>query len=197
MRLILVSLISACTAFAGDVNLVAKILTTFEEGVSIKRVQFLSDAGAYAVSLDTGTEVERLTDGTRFTFQGLRSATCDIRPSPVPKKQPIAPENYQAYQAAAVALSPMGAVMHEQPEITEQPLPINGWKSYRVAFEYHLTEDPKKVLHRIAVTFITMENTQQVALVTCARATEFAPAHARAESMIRSWYPVQKDTVGN
>jgi len=190
MRIILLTLISAaCTAFAGDINLVAKIVTTFDDGASIKRVQFLTDAGSYAVSLETGTEVERLTDGTRFTFQGLKTAACEIRPSPVPRKA-ISPENYAALQAAALALAPQGAVVPEKPEVTEQPLAINGWKSHRIGFDYHLADDPKRILHHMAVTFITLENTQQVVLVTRARATEFAAAHARAESLMRSWYPV-------
>ena len=191
MRLILLGLISACTAFAGDINLAAKVITSFEEGATLKRVQFLSSDAAYAVSLDSGTEVERNGDGTRFSFQGLRSAVCELIPGPVPKKQPISAEHYKTYQGAALALAPAGAVMHDVPEITESPLQINNWKSYRVTFEYHMTDDPKKALSKMSVTFITLENGQQAALVTRARATEYGAAHARAESMIRSWYPVQ------
>jgi hypothetical protein len=197
MRFILLTLISGCAAFAADVNLVAKVTSTFEDGATLKRVQFVAEDGSFAVSLDSGTEIEPLADGTRFKFEGLRSATCELRPGPVSKKQPITPENLPAYKAAALAFAPQGAVIPEQPEITEQPLPINSWKSHRVAFEYHLADDPKKILNRISVTFITLENTQQIVLVTKARATEFNAAHARSESLIRSWYPMRNLPTAN
>jgi hypothetical protein len=197
MRTLLFVIIATCFATAADVSLIAKITTSFEDGGSVKRVHFPAADGGFAVSLDSGTDVERLADGTRFTFQGLRTAACEFRPSPIPRRQLMAPSNYPAYLAAARAFAPEGAVIPEEPEVTEQPLDINDWKSHRIAFDYHLAEDPKRALHRIAVTFITLDTGQQFALVTRARATEFSAAHARAESLIRSWFPVQSAASAN
>ena len=93
-------------------------------------------------------------------------------------------DSLEVYRKAVLQLAPTGAtevaILHED----LNPLPVNDWKSYRFVLAYKL---PGSDL-RTEITFLNLDEKQQLMLRTTADAKQFGVATSRAFNIIRSWH---------
>ncbi len=187
MKTYALALLFAISAHAGEINLVAQIRTFFADGAETQRVRFAGTAEDHHVSIDSDASIEKLADGTRFTFQKISTAIVELRPSPVSKDKPIATENLPEYRKAALAQLPVGNRDAKIVEETPDAHPINGWKSLSFTCEYTL--NGAKL--RSGVTYVTLAEGPQILMTSRASAEQFEGTAARANSLIRSWFTLK------
>jgi hypothetical protein len=95
-------------------------------------------------------------------------------------------QNVMLYAKAARALLAPGAEIWPEEPMTLDPLPINAWKTVRFNFSYRVGGSPI----RADVTFIDLNQRDQIAVITGANANNYAAARSRSDDIIRRWHEV-------
>ena len=187
MKTLLLSLLAIASAGGGELNLVPKIRTTFDEGGQIKRLTFEGSEEDHQLTIDSELAVEPLPNGVRLTFHKLISSVFQIRATPAPKNLAFTPENIPTYAKCAAAQLPPEAQNIEQTEEIPEPHPINGWKSHRFTFSYTLNQ----AKFQASITFLNLLNGPQILLETRAPSDSFKAALMRSDMLTRSWYTLK------
>jgi hypothetical protein len=177
--------------YGGEISWNVRLIQTSAEGILLQRAAFSDGEKDYGLSIDSETTAEVIGSGTRFTFKGVPSATFEIQPSPIAPVLPINGETIERYRAAARMRIPSGVGSVTNLEETLDPLNINRWQSFRVAFTF--SQHGQKV--RKSVTFLTLANGQQALIETSAYEAEYGPAMERSEYLIRSWHELVPKAV--
>lgn len=166
-----------------EINWTPHLNTNFAEGTSIASVYFSDGAKKFALVLDGETTVEAANGGAKFAFKRPASSVFKLGVPITKVTLPVAADKVAEYRKCALAYAPSDVTEFSDFEAVADVYPINHWQSYRVLFSYALFG--QRVRH--CITFLTLENGQQVALDLSAHEKDFAEALNRAEHMIWTW----------
>ena len=180
---------SALPAFGLDLS--PQFVTTISDGVAIRRPYFADGDKKYSVTLNMETELTAFEDGALFRFVKLSHAEMRLRPSPLSVNLTVDQENQESYEKAARQLLPPDAEGVELDQVTQNPLPINGWTGVRFTFHYKMPMGEV----RESITFLNILPTQQVVIQTGSLAKDFADVSDRAYDIIRRWHELDPKTV--
>ena len=186
---ILILCLGALPAFALDLS--PRFVSTISDGVIIRRPFFTDGDKKYSVTLNMETELTPFEDGALFRFVKLSHAEMRLRPSPMSVDLKFEPENQEQYEAAAKKLLPPDAEGVMLDQVTQNPLPINGWSGVRFTFRYRMPMGEV----RESITFLNILPTQQVVIQTGSMARDFADVSDRAFDIIRRWHELDPKAV--
>ena len=186
---ILVLCLSALPALALDLS--PRFVSTIADGVVIRRPYFVDGDKKYAVTLNMETELTPFEDGALFRFVKLSHAEMRLRPSPMSVELKFDPENQEKYEEAARKLLPPDAEGVVLDQVTQNPLPINGWSGVRFTFHYRIPTGEV----RESITFLNIMPTEQVVIQTGSMAKDFPDVSDRAFDIIRRWHEVDLKAV--
>ena len=124
--------------------------------------------------------------GVIFRFPKFPEASFLMKHSPVTADQPFTGVPLDRYREAARRLLPPGSTEVKALDETRDPLTINRWRSYRLAYTFAAAGTPMVQ----QVTFLNLSADEQLILVTTASERNFAEASARSFQIIRSWQPM-------
>lgn len=168
-----------------------RFVTTVSDGVAIRRPYFADGDKKYSVTLNMETELTPFEDGALFRFVKLSHAEMRLRPSPLSVDLKFAPENQEAYEEAAKKLLPPDAEGVVLDQVTQNPLPINGWSGVRFTFHYRMPMGEV----RESITFLNILPTDQVVIQTGSMAKDFPDVSDRAFDIIRRWHELDPKAV--
>ena len=179
--LVLTLLLAAESAFG--VDLTPRYIDTFIDGITNRRLYFADGEKKIGVRVDRETRVEQIGGGVGFRFEKFPDVMFQIKTSPLTPDQPFSGIPLERYREAARRMVPPGAKGTQVVEEAEDPLPINQWKSYRITLACDLTDVPS----RLVVTFLNLDEDQQLVLLTKSSERSFAEATQRSWQIIRTW----------
>ena len=171
------------SAFA--VDLTPRYIDTFADGAASHRLYFADGEKKIGLSLNHETQVAG-GGGVIFRFPKFPEASFIVKHSPVTADQPFSGVALERYREAARRLLPPGSTEVQVRDETRDPLTINRWHSYRLAYTFASGPVPM-ALH---VTFLNLSAGEQLVLVTAASERNFAEATARSFQIIRTWQPM-------
>lgn len=166
--------------------LTPRLVTLDFGGVPVHRAYFMDGDKKFAVTMDNETELSAHGDGAIFRFSRIPLATVELHPSPLKAGTSFAPENITQYTKAARQFIAANAEVWSEEPVVFEPLPINGWKSCRFNFFYHVGGSPI----RADVTFIDLNPREQIVVVTGGTANSYANVRSRSDDIIRRWHEV-------
>jgi hypothetical protein len=170
-----------------NLDLTPRYVETMIDGYRARQLYLLEDSRKIGLSPDTETTVAAEAGGLLFKFTKLPDASFRVGPSPfTPAEALDTPETLERYRAAALALAPAGATEVKVAEEIANPLPINQWQSHRFIVSYQVGASTAK----LSVTFLNVNPSSQLLLVTRASSREFANAAERSFHLIRTWHEV-------
>lgn len=165
------------------VDFTPRFIDLFVEGTTVRRLYFANDDKKYTLSLNTETEVTPDAGGAIFRFKKVPDATFLIarsRHSPQDKFEGMSLERYRESAKRLLPVLGRGSVIREE---TSDVYPINDWTSYRIVIAF----DVGAVRHFQSVTFINLDESDQVVLVTSAPEKDFEEAAHRSYQIFRTW----------
>lgn len=155
-------------------------------GVPVRRAYFVDGDRKFAVTMDNETELTSHGGGALFRFSKIPLATVELRRSPIQAGTPFSQANITDYaKTARQFLASTAEVWPEEPVVFD-PLPINGWKTCRFNFLYHVGGSPV----RADVTFIDLNAQDQIVVITGATAGSYPLVRSRSDDIIRRWHEV-------
>ena len=163
--------------------------TLSEDGL-VPRAYFADGKKIYAVTIDSETQLSEAENGTLFRFINVPQATMLVRPSPFANILPFDSKSLPVYLKAAKALLPGNSEDTILEAQTPDPLPINGWRSYRFVVTYTIANSQMQD----SFTFLNLPGGQQILVQTSARLNFFKAISARADDIIRRWHEVSPDS---
>ncbi|MGB8167007.1 MAG: hypothetical protein WCF18_05910 [Chthoniobacteraceae bacterium] len=179
------------------IDLTPRFIDTYIEGAVFHRLYFTDGEQKFVVSLNRETEVTPDSGGALFRFRKVPDATFLVvrsRMSPSDKFEGAALERYRESAKRLLPVLGRGSAIREE---IPSPFPINGWASYRIV----LTFDIGAVRHVQSVTFLNLNDADQVALITSAPEQDFDEAAHRSYQIFRTWQPMlpgdEKPALGN
>ncbi|MES2572158.1 MAG: hypothetical protein V4710_19135 [Verrucomicrobiota bacterium] len=171
---------------ASAIDLTLRYVTTYTDGIPVRRPCFIDGDKKYAVTLDSQTELVAAEGSTLFHFTKFPRALMHLRPSPMKASIAFDPVSLPQYRAAALQLLPRELqnplVVAEETNV----LPINDWKTRRITFTYEVGGNAV----RESVLFLNLEPAQQIVVQVRAGESDFALISARAEDILRRWHEV-------
>ena len=183
---LLVIALSAGVRTSSAVDLTPRYIDTFEAGVAGHRLYFSEGEKKIGLSLDRETNVGAGGGGVIFRFPKFPEASFLVKHSPVTADQPFSGVPLDRYREAARRLLPPGSTEVKVLDETRDPLTINRWRSYRLAYTF----TAGTVLMVQQTTFLNLTADEQLILITTASERNFAEAAARSFQIIRSWQPM-------
>ncbi|MGB8167013.1 MAG: hypothetical protein WCF18_05940 [Chthoniobacteraceae bacterium] len=166
--------------------LTPRFMTIDFGGVPVRRAYFMDGEKKLAVTMDNETELAAHGDGAIFRFTTIPLATVELRHSPLKPSGGFSEQNIAEYaKAARLMLAPGAEVWPEEPMVLD-PMRINGWKSCRFNFFYHVGGSPI----RTDVTFIDLDEKQEVVVITGGTANSYSAVRSRSDDIIRRWHEV-------
>ena len=186
---LLILCLSALPACALDFS--PRFTTTISDGVAIRRPYFTDGDKKYSVTLNMETELTPFEDGALFRFVKLSHAEMRLRPSPMSVELKFDAENQEQYEEAAKKLLPPDAEGVVLDQVTQNPLPINGWSGVRFTFHYRMPMGEV----RESITFLNILPTEQVVIQTGSMAKDFPDVSDRAFDIIRRWHELDPKAV--
>jgi hypothetical protein len=170
------------------IDLSPRWIDTYAEGLTFRRLYFASDDGQkITVRTSADTETSAGFGGTVFRFPKFPETTVILtRSSLSPEAHFSDLQTLDRYREAARHLLPAGAKASEIREEVQNPLPINHWQSYRVLISFPLNGQS----HLQSVTFLNLNEREQITLVTTALENQWEEAEARSFRIIRTWQPL-------
>ena len=182
----------SCAGFvfsAGATDLVPHYISTTTDGVIVRRPYFADGEKKYGIKIDSETKLTAFEGGALFRFDKFPDAAMRLRASPISAPGAFHPETLERYQQVARSLLPPGAEEVVLAESALDPLPINGWQSYRVTFSYRAATDPR----RQSVIFLNLKPTEQILVQTDSAERSFNEVSARAFNIVRRWHEIQPE----
>ena len=184
------SLLAVCCAGlalpARATDLVPHYISTVTDGVAIRRPYFADGGKKYGVKIDSETKLTAFEGGALFRFDKFPEATMRLRSSPISAPGAFGPETLEHYQQVAQTLLPAGAEEVALAESVLNPLPINGWQSYRVTCSYRVANETR----RQSVIFLNLKPTEQILVQTDSAERSFNEVSARVFNIIRRWHEI-------
>ena len=171
---------------AAAVDLTPRYIDTFADGAASHRLYFADGEKKIGLSLDHETQVAAASGGVLFRYPKFPEASFLVKHSPVTADQPFSGVALERYREAARRLLPPGSTEVKALDETRDPLTINRWRSYRLAYTFAAAGTPMVQ----QVTFLNLSADEQLVLVTAASERNFAEAAARSFQIIRSWQPM-------
>ncbi len=179
------------------IDLTPRFIDTFIDGTAFRRLYFTDGDKKFVVSLNRETEVTPESGGSLFRFQKVPGAAFLVvrsRLSPTDKFEGAALERYRE---SAKRLLPVQGRRSEIREEIANPFPINDWVSYRIILTYEIGTER----HLQSVTFLNLNETDQVALITSAPEPYYEEAAHRSHQIFRTWQEMlpgdEKPVLGN
>lgn len=179
------------------IDLTPRYIDTYLEGVVFHRLYFTDGEKKFVLSLNRETEVTPDSGGALFRFPKVPDATFLVirsRLSPTDKFEGATLERYRESAKRLVPVSGRGSAIREE---ISNPFPINNWVSHRIILTYEIGA----VKHVQSVTFLNLNETDQVALITSAPEKDFEEAAHRSHQIFRTWQPMlpgdEKPVRGN
>ncbi len=179
-------LLTGLTLSAGAIDLTPHYISHMTEGVVVRRPYFADGGKKYGIKLDSETKLTASDGGALFRFDKFPEATTRLRSSTVPAQTGFAPETFELYRQAALALLPPGVTGVEIIGNEPNPYPINGWSSLRLTLSYRINNSAR----RQSVTFLNLKPTEQIIVQTAASETNFEDVSARTFDIIRRWHEI-------
>ncbi len=179
-------LCTGLTLSAGAIDLTPHYISHMTEGVVVRRPYFADGGKKYGIKLDAETSLTAYEGGAMFRFEKFPEATMRLRSSTVPAQTGFAPETFELYRQAALALLPPGVTAVEIIGNEADAYPINGWSSLRLTFSYRANN----FVRRQSVTFLNLKPNEQIVIQTAASENNFEEVTARAFNIIRRWHEI-------
>lgn len=177
---------------AGTLDLTPRYIDTEIDSYRARQLYILEDSTKIGISHDTETTVASEGGQLVFRFPKLSDATYRIGHSPLsPKDAFDDAAALEKYRAAALGLAPAGTTEVKLIEEATNPLPINEWTSHGFVLSYQAGANVTK----LSVTFLNVNPTTQLLLVTRAPSGTFAEAADRSYHIIRTWHEVQPGDI--
>lgn len=186
---ILILCLGALPAFALDLS--PRFIKAMADGVVIRRPYFVDGDKKYSVTLNMETDLTPFEDGALFRFVKLSRAEMRLRPSPMSVGLKFDAENQEQYEEAAKKLLPPDAEGVVLDQVTQNPLPINGWSGVRFTFHYRMPMGEV----RESITFLNILPTVQVVIQAGSMAKDFPDVSDRAFDIIRRWHELDPKAV--
>lgn len=184
-------------AASAAVDLTPRWIDTFAEGMVMRRLYFADGEKKITLSLNRETQVTQQGNGTIFRFDKLQFVDFLVTRSRHTPSEIFEGRYLEQYRDSAKRLLPLqarGAAIHEE---VANPLPINDWVSYRFVISAELPSG--KIFQE--VTFLNLNENDQIVLVTTAPERDFEEARHRSFQIIRTWQPMlpgdEKPLTGN
>ena len=165
------------------IDLTPRYIDTFIEGNTFHRLYFSDGAKKFVLSLNRETEVTPDSGGALFHFTKVPDATFLVvrsRHSPTDKFEGPALERYRE---SAQRLLPVQARASAIREEIANPFPINDWKSHRIVLTYEIGA----ARHMQSVTFLNLNEADQIVLITSSPEAIFEEAAHRSFQIFRTW----------
>lgn len=179
-------LFSGLTLSAGAIDLTPHYISHMTEGVVVSRPYFADGSKKYGIKVDSETKLTASDGGALFRFDKFPEFTTRLRSSTVPAQTGFAPETFETYRQAALALLPSGVTAVEIIGNESNPYPINGWSSLRLTFSYRVNDAAR----RQSVTFLNLKPTEQIIIQTTGSEANFDEVTARTFNIIRRWHEI-------
>lgn len=180
------ALLALAATAAADLNLKPRLVTVSYGSIPVRRAYFMDGDKKFAVTIDNQTELSARGDGAFFAFTSIPLGTVELRHSPIKAGTGFTEENISTYaKTAREMLAPSAEIWPEEP-MQMSPLRINGWKSCRFNFVYRVGGSPI----RADVTFIDLNEKEQIVVITGSTAETYAAVRERSEDIIRRWHEV-------
>lgn len=170
-------------AAPAGIDLTPRFIDTFADGVTFHRLYFSDGQKKFGVSLNRETEVAPEAGGVLFRFPKVPNATFLVvrsRLSPDDKFEGTALERYRESARRLLPVQARGSAIKEE---VPNPFPINDWKSHRFVLSFNIGA----VRHLQSVTFLNLNDTDQIALITSAPEQDFEEAAHRSFQIFRTW----------
>ncbi|MDB6150369.1 MAG: hypothetical protein JWQ44_1817 [Chthoniobacter sp.] len=177
--LILVGLLPQLSFAALD--LTPRFIDTFADGITFHRLYFSDGEKKFVLSLNRETEVTAEGNGALFRFTKLKEAKFLLSRSRLSPSDVFEGAALERYREGAKRLMPARGVTILEEVLN--PLPINGWKSFRLTLSGEV--NGQKYLQ--SVTFVNLNDSDQVVLVTIAPERSFPEAADRSFQIFRTW----------
>jgi hypothetical protein len=179
---------------ASTVDLTPRYLETEFDGIPLRQLYFLDGSTKIGLTLDQETTLSAGGGGVLFKFPKVPDASFRMLTSPLTPEIPMSgAESLDRYRAAALSFAPAGATDVKVLEETANPLPINRWQSY----VFLVSVQAGAHVMKFSVTFVNVNATSQLALVTHASPRSFADAADRSFQIIRSWHELLPSHLAN
>jgi len=156
-------------------------------GGLLHRAYFADGDKNYSMTIDGETEISGENGRAVFRFTNVSQASMILHASPFAKPAPFSVEALPDYAKAAQAMLPPSAEGVELAWQGENVFPINQWKSYRYTFRYRIGG----LGFQESVTYLVLDNGQQIVVQTGCPRKDFAVISARADDTMRRWTLVQ------
>ncbi|MDB6175224.1 MAG: hypothetical protein JWL59_4535 [Chthoniobacteraceae bacterium] len=171
---------------ASAIDLTLRYVTTYTDGIPVRRPCFIDGDKKYAVTLDSQTELVAAEGSTLFNFTKFPRALMQLRQSPMKADVTFEPLNLPRYRAAALQLLPQGAQNPVLIAEASNVLPVNKWISQRLTFSYESGGSPMCE----SVLFLNLDPATQIVVQIRAGAPDFPTVTARGDDIIRRWHEV-------
>ena len=168
------------------VDLTPRYIDTFADGAASHRLYFADGEKKIGLSLDHETQVAGGGGGVLFRYPKFPEASFLVKHSPVTADQPFSGVALERYREAARRLLPPGATEVKVLDEARDPLTINRWRSYRLAYTF--TNGTVPMVQQI--TFLNLNADEQLVLVATASERNFAEVAGRSFQIIRTWQPM-------
>jgi hypothetical protein len=165
------------------IDLTPRFIDSFGEGVTFHRLYFADGSKKFVLSLNRETEVTPDSGGTLFRFPKVPEASFLVMRSRLSTDDKFEGAALERYRESAKRLLPVQARGSAIREETPDPFPINDWKSYRIVLTYEVGA----LRHAQSVTFLNLNETDQIVLITSAPEKDFEEAAHRSYQIFRTW----------
>ena len=184
-----VVIVCAALTASAAVDLTPHILTTYTDGIPIRRPYFADGNKKYALALDNETTLTAANGGAHFEFNKFMYAVMDLRPSALSPELAFDAASLPRYREAALQMLPQGNDKVKVEKEEANVMPINGWSSYRFTFSYGFFGQR----FCESVTFLNLDAKQQIVMQVSAKEADYQVISSRAWDIIRAWHEVTRD----
>ncbi len=183
LRTTLLSLLALPVFHAGAIDLTPRWTDTTIDGIPQRHLYFADGSQKFLLSIDKETEVAPRYGGANFRFPKFPDVDLIVMPSSFTPNVPFDETKLDEYRDAAKKLLPASARTAEIKVEKANPLPINNWKSFLM--ELHFTMNSRAYIQ--TVTFLNLNERDQIVLVTSAPEKDWNEAGERSWQIVRSW----------
>lgn len=180
---LLLSLIALPFFQTSALDLTPRWIDTAIDSVPKRQLYFADGDKKFMLSIDRETEVAARFGGTNFRFPKFSDIDFLILPSRLNPAVPFNEAKLVDYREAARSLLPPRARSVETVEEQSNPIPINQWKSFRVKLRFTMNARA----YSQEVTFINVNERDQMVVVTASPERDWAEATERSWQILRSW----------
>ena len=179
----LLSMLALPLLHASAIDLTPRWTDTVIDGVPKRQMYFADGSKKFLLSIVKETEVGARFDGAEFRFPKFPDIDFIMVPSQFKPDDAFDETKLPAYREAARKLLPARAHDAEIAEEKANPIPINGWKSFRALIRFKM--DSRACVQ--TVTFLNLNEHDQIVLVTTAPERDWNEARERSWQIFRSW----------